>query len=458
MVCAGNRTGKTTSGAWDLVTVAEGYNPIRKEKYPTPNVTWAVPLDHAGMGHIVREKIQQFVPKGTRFLKQEWKFVLPNRSEIHIKSQDAGRDKLQGAGIVKAWLDEEWKGQPGEENFSEIRARRTPIYGLKILYTFTPLNGATWSLRRLWDEQSTELFPGVERFNFSLDDLSISHGGFWTDEQIENFKQGYKPHERDARVSGKFAALGGREWYSYSLLDSALKRCEPGRRFHISVGVGHLPNLTESASGELEIRRPPAKDHRYVVGIDTAGGIRRDYSVANVWDRDDLVCVASYRSNRVPPDIFGSQVCVGLGRHYHYALLVPETNGEHGGTVLAAIRAKQYPHIYQRQEWDKLALDYKNEYGFRTTSRTRSRIFDAFGEALRNERAVFSRDSLMDAKWIVADDDGSPDHVDGYHDDSVVADGVALIAMADTKSPRLPPWSRFRVPLATTVEDSWMNV
>lgn len=411
------------------------------------------------MGLIVKEKLRQFLPPGTRFWKQDWIFELPKPwgSEIHVKSQDAGREKLQGAGILAAWIDEEWKGSPGEDNFSEIYARRTPTWDLKILYTFTPLNGASWSFRRLWDERSQELYPGVEKFNFSLEDLSISHGGFWSEEQIELFKSGYKPHERDARVYGNFSALGGREYYSFSLIEEALKRCEPGKRYNISVSTGHKPTLEEQSDGALEIRRDPAKGHRYVLGADTSGGIRRDYAVCNVWDRDDLVCVATYRSNKVPPDIFGSQVCVGLGQHYNYGLVVPETNGEHGGTVLMAMRAKQYPHIYQRQEWDSISMQYKNEYGFRTTVRTRSRIFDSYGKALREGKAIFSRQSLEEAQYIVADDQNRPDHIEGYNDDSVVADGVALTIIEDNPQPKLPPWSRFRTHVSGPQELHWIG-
>jgi hypothetical protein len=413
------------------------------------------------MGYIVRERLRHFLPPGTRFYKQDWIFALPTpwESEIHIKSQDAGREKLQGAGIIAAWIDEEWKGRQGEENFAEIYARRTPVYDLKILYTFTPLNGASWTLRRLWDENSRERYPGVATFNFSLMDLHISHGGVWNDEQIETFRLGYKPYERDARVYGKFSALGGAEFYSSSLLEEARKRVEVGKRYDIHVPQGHVPQLTENESGPLEIRRPPANGHRYVIGADSGGGIRRDYSVCQVWDRDDLACVATFRSNTVPPDVFGSHAVVGLGRHYNYALVVPETNGEHGGTMLASIRARQYPHIYQRQEWDRVSMDYRNEYGFRTSSRTRNRIFDTFGKYLREGKAVFSKESIDDAQWIVADEDGRPDHVDGYQDDAVVADGIALVVMEDTAAPKLPPWSHFKREIsASDADNAWMGV
>lgn len=459
---AGNRTLKTTSGAWDLVSVANGYSSIRDKKYPVPNVCWAVALDHADMGLVMRERLEHFLgpigygPGQTRFNKQQWIYTLPNGSQIHVKSQEAGRSKFQGAGVIKLWIDEQNKHDDAEEIFQESLARSKPGWEMEVLYTFTPLVASGWHLKRLLDERSPERYPKVKVFQFSLDDLHVSHGGVWTDEDIAREKAKWRPEERDVRIHGKWGGLAGKEFFSVSDVESALTRCETGKRFFLRVAAGHKPILEEHDAGKLTIFRPPASGHRYVVGADTGGGIKRDDSVANVWDRDDRVCVASYRSNTIPPDIFGAQVCVGLGCHYNYALIVPETNGEHGGTMLAALRSKRYPNIFQRTEWDKVTLDYRNEYGWRTTTKTRSRIFDTYKKYLAYPDTIFSRASLEEAQHIVIDDDDRPDHLDGYHDDGVVADGVALIGMEDTAAPKLPPWSYFKRRISTG-ETGWME-
>ena len=42
------------------------------------------------------------------------------------------------------------KGSQGEDIFGEVYARRAPGIPLRIFMTFTPLQGMSWSWRRLW--------------------------------------------------------------------------------------------------------------------------------------------------------------------------------------------------------------------------------------------------------------------------------------------------------------------
>ena len=86
-----NRGGKTTAGSAELLCYATGYNPIRKEKYATPNLTWAISLDFGNLGHVMRQKVFSMLPPGFRYFKQESIVVLPKpwSSEIHFKSADS---------------------------------------------------------------------------------------------------------------------------------------------------------------------------------------------------------------------------------------------------------------------------------------------------------------------------------------------------------------------------------
>lgn len=405
----------------------------------------------------MRQKIFSMLPPGYRFYKQESIIRLPKpwSSEIHLKSADAGREKFQGAGLLAAWFDEEPKGSQGEDIFGEVYARRAPGVPLRIFMTFTPLQGLSWSYRRLWNEKSETRYPNVETFIFDLHDCSKAHGGFLSDEEIHLIESGYSDWEREARVHGRYSIIGGRNFYSAAAIEGARKRCEKGKRYSIRL-TGQQQEVTESDTGDLQIRRQPASGHRYVIGVDSSGGIRRDFSVAQVWDRDEKVCVATLRTNSTPPDQFADKV-VALGRYYKYGLLVPETNGEHGGSVLAGIRARHYPHIYQRQEWDKVRMEYRDEYGFRTTSRTRNRIFDSVKKWLADDTVIFSDETLKECEMICVDDDGRPDHLDGEHDDCVVADGVSVTIIDDNPTPKMKPWSHYRTVVTGPREIQWMG-
>lgn len=406
----------------------------------------------------MRQKIFSWLPPGYRYFKQESIIRLPKPwlSEIHLKSADSGREKFQGAGLTAAWFDEEPKGIPGEEIFGEVYARRKPGVPLRIFMTFTPLQGLSWSYRRLWDEKSLERYPGVETFLFDLHDCSVSLGGFLTDEEISTIEGGYSEWEREARVHGKYFATGS-PYFSPRRIQETRDKCEVGKKHSIELNIeAFTPVVKEDESGKLVLYRPPARGRDYICGIDSAGGVGRDSSVAVVFDAEDKAIVAQYASNTIQPDLFATTVCLPLGLHYNNALLVVETNGEYGGMVLSNLKAR-YPNLFMRQEWDKIALEYKNEYGFRTTERTRGRVFATLAKYLREGTWTPTVDLLMEmAQMNIDPSTNRVDHPDGCHDDIVMAAGIALAVMDENPVVKLPNWRRFVTHASGPQELKWM--
>ena len=91
-----NRGSKSTRGAWELVTFATGYNPIRRQFYPTPNICWAVSLDNKNYGHIIEERLREWLPAGTKWAEGKRYFQLPApwKSRIYLKSAEPGETKF----------------------------------------------------------------------------------------------------------------------------------------------------------------------------------------------------------------------------------------------------------------------------------------------------------------------------------------------------------------------------
>ena len=456
-----NRGGKTTAGAFELVSYATGYNHIRSERYPVPNLTWAVALDYGNLGHVLREKLNSYLPPGTRYFRQEAIFKLPKpwNSEIHVKSADSGREKFQGAGIQAAWFDEEPKGQAGEEIFGEVYARRAPGVPLRIFLTFTPLQGLSWSYRKMWNKNSEELLPGVETFQFSLYDCSKAHGGFLTDEEIETIHAGYTEYEREARVYGKYTTIGGSPYFSPKLLSACLEKvgANKGEKYEIRLGAQGQPVLEPKADGNLTVYRPATDGHEYIVGVDAAGGAGRDASVASVWDRDDLALVARWYSNKVDPDAFGSNAVLPLGKHYRNALVVVESNGEHGGTVLAQLRGR-YHNTYRNRKWNSITRKYTDEYGWRTTAVSRMRIWDSLARALREDEWTPDEGLIEEMRTVIIKECEKVEHMDGCHDDQAFASGIALAIHYDSLRHQLQPWSHYRTEIVSpSPEVAWMG-
>jgi len=344
-----------------------------------------VALDHLSLGLVMREKLKAMLPPGAREYRQPPMFVLPKpwESEIHLKSADpaAGAEKFQGAGLLAAWLDEEPIGENGRQIFHEINARRTPGIPLHIFMTFTPLQGYSWSYRELWNPE-TRCFPDVETFVVTQLDAAISHGGFWTDKELKDFQAGYTEAEWEARVMGTYGILAGSCYFSKKLIEEQKPKCETPKRYDISHSAISGPQLKENPSGSLRIYRPPLKDRKYIMGVDSASGVGRDYSVASVWDRKDLALVAEWRDNRVYAHKFGQDTVLPLAQHYSNALIVPESNSDHGGTIINELR-NRYHNIYRWRKWNAVKRVYSMEFGWRTLGTNRMAIYDAISKALR---------------------------------------------------------------------------
>jgi hypothetical protein len=458
VLCGGNRIGKTSTGASELISYAMGHNKWRGEKYETPNVCWAISIDHSNLGVILRDRIRSMLPPGYKEFRQPPRFVLPNGSEIHMKSADpsAGFEAFQGAGIKAALFDEEPVGNNGRQIFHEVFARRAPGVPLRIMFIFTPLQGLSWAVRELLDPESPDLFPGVDSFKIHQDEALKSHGGFWEESELMELRAGYSGAEYDARVKGQFGLMSGNSYFDGRLLEETRERVknERGVRHSIRSALITGVQVSEDADGPLSIYRPPLKDRQYIMGVDCAGGIGQDYSVCSVWDRKDLALVASWVSNRIDPHEFGSNGVLPLAKYYNNALVVLEVNSDHGGSVLNELRSR-YHNLYRQRKWDSIKREYRSEWGWRTLSNNRTAVYDALAKALREGEWTPSVDLLKEMSFIIKREGERIDHLDGYHDDLVFASGLALAVHFDQPVyvPKVSP--RRHIP---ATETGWMSV
>ena len=82
-------------------------------------------------------------------------------------------------------------------------------------------------------------------------------------------------------------------------------------------------------NGLFMIYEHPRKDATYILGVDTAKGTARDYSVIQVLRVDsevDIEQVAVYRCNTISPFDY-AQVCIQVSEYYNGAYLMVESNG-----------------------------------------------------------------------------------------------------------------------------------
>lgn len=109
-------------------------------------------------------------------------------STATFKSYEQGRAKFQAGTVHIIWCDEE----PPDDVYGEILARITATKGM-ILMTFTPLKGRTEVVMRYMDE------PSPDRVVVTM---TIEDAQHIAPEERKQIIDGYKKHERDARVKG----------------------------------------------------------------------------------------------------------------------------------------------------------------------------------------------------------------------------------------------------------------
>ena len=88
---------------------------------------------------------------------------------------------------------------------------------------------------------------------------------------------------------------------------------------------------------EVDFYEEPKEDHRYLITVDCARGLRLDYSAFVVFDVTTIPykVVATYRSNTVTPMIY-PQFLANVGNYFNNAHILVETN-DVGGQVVGAL-------------------------------------------------------------------------------------------------------------------------
>jgi hypothetical protein len=175
--------------------------------------------------------------------------------------------------------------------------------------------------------------------------------------------------------------------------------------------------------------REPEAGRVYVIGADVGEGLTTsDWSSATILERDSGEQVAQLRA-RWTPDVFASKIDA-LARRYAceasitnpHPVIVGIERNNHGHAVLLALaklHAGTAPYrIYRAPD---------KRVGWLTTSASRPVLIDQLEEALRTNALTLRDAGTVDQMATFAySDDGRPEAQEGYHDDDVMAAGIAI--------------------------------
>ena len=175
----------------------------------------------------------------------------------------------------------------------------------------------------------------------------------------------------------------------------------------------------------LRIYRQPIMGHFYVMGADVSEGVTGgDYSTVVIFDRTTGEEVAMFRG-LISPDKFAEKIDE-WGRRYNNALAVVEINN-HGLTTITGLKHLMYPSMYFRpSKFEVMGSPYSEKMGWRTTKLTRPLLIDDLGQALRDgDLTLHSKELLDELTTFVYDKNNDMGAQDGFHDDLVMATGIA---------------------------------
>jgi hypothetical protein len=185
--------------------------------------------------------------------------------------------------------------------------------------------------------------------------------------------------------------------------------------------------------GEWTTLSKPVEGHSYAIGVDTSGGVGRDYSVVFVVSKNTGNPVCIYRSNKTSPIALAEYV-IALSEQYNNALILIEANNYGLATI------NEVAHQTGRLWKDTSGKD------FLTTSKSKPLLFENLKKELQNGyitqmdnvTALELRSILVDEKGIIK----FSDLLDS-HSDSAMACALAYWCLRDVKIREemyLPSW------------------
>lgn len=177
-----------------------------------------------------------------------------------------------------------------------------------------------------------------------------------------------------------------------------------------------------SDDGTIQIFKEYQPGGVYVMGCDTAEGVRKDFSFAVIIDARNLEIVATYRSNKVKPGDFAKQIR-DLGKLYQrggsvWPLVAVERNN-HGHAVLLALdQILCYPNLYRDDKDEAL--------GWKTNMVSRPIMIDTLIEAIEEKQITINSTVILYECLTLVDNGGKIEAEEGEHDDGIVASAIAL--------------------------------
>jgi hypothetical protein len=171
--------------------------------------------------------------------------------------------------------------------------------------------------------------------------------------------------------------------------------------------------------GEVKIYEQPKIDGKYVCGVDTAEGVKGDYSVATIIDTTTRNQCAVLRG-RIKPYDFAHQInelCQKFTKRNQIPLLAVERNNHGHAVILELSKHIRYPNLFRHAD-DKI--------GWLTDRVSRPLMLNAFIDGVENKGIKLNDPNTLNECLTLIVNNGKIEAAQGKHDDCVIAGSIAL--------------------------------
>ena len=192
------------------------------------------------------------------------------------------------------------------------------------------------------------------------------------------------------------------------------------------------PIMVMGGESELWIWEYPQEGHQYIMGVDVSRGDGEDSSTITVVDFTTMEQVMEYQG-KIQPDLL-AQIVEEYGELYKAYTVVDVTGGMGVSTVLKLLefdyKGLHYDtpngKILSQRQRELQSYDKDNKIpGFHATSVRLPMISNLEFKIRTNAIKIRSTRMISEMKTFVYRN-GRPDHMEGYHDDLLMAMGMCL--------------------------------
>jgi len=218
------------------------------------------------------------------------------------------------------------------------------------------------------------------------------------------------------------------------------------------------PKFASEVEKSMWIWKEPEVGHKYIMGVDVSRGDGKDSSTITILDFENLEQVAEFKY-KLPPDML-AEIVYKYGNMYNAYTVVDITGGMGVATVLKLLEM-EYKHLhYDDPKSRKLSEKYaKTAYkqgdkvpGF-NVGNTRLQMVSELEEHIRENKTIIRSQRMISELRTFVYKGGRPDHMEGYHDDIIMAYAMAIFII-QTSFKKLEQVEK----QTKAMLESWVNV